>query len=412
MFPSILRPRQRGRNQFKSILLREKTRDRLLRHEPLEDRRLLSATGQEQAIELFTTSPALFVENQGQWADESVRFLHEGDGVNVAMTDRGVIFQLYQFEGDGDAPDLVDPLAEPEEVVTSHTQFTLAFDGAGNVAPVGLDQADTTFNYHLGDEANWQTDVSTYETVVYPDLYNGIDLLTWGRRDSLKYEFHVAPGADYGEISLSFDGIDGLSIDDDGALHVATELGDLIDTAPFIYQEIEGEQVEVTGSFQLIDADTYSFSVSGDYDPTVELIIDPILDWSTYLGGGGGDNGFGVAVDTSGSVLVTGSTYSSGWASGGFDTSYNGIEDVFVAKLYSAGAHLWSTYLGGEDLDVGSGVAVDPSGNVLVTGSTGSGGWASGGFDTSHNGITDAFVAKLSSAGAHLWSTYLGGGEL
>ena len=135
--------------------------------------------------------------------------------------------------------------------------------------------------------------------------------------------------------------------------------------------------------------------------------------WSTYLGGTSGEYGYGIAVDSSGNPIVTGETGSSGWTSGGFDTSYNGSGenggDAFVAKLSSAGAHLWSTYLGGTSDDCGFGIAVDGSGNPVVMGETDSSGWTSGGFDTSHNGDDDAFVAKLSSTGAHLWSTYLGG---
>jgi len=131
--------------------------------------------------------------------------------------------------------------------------------------------------------------------------------------------------------------------------------------------------------------------------------------WSTYLGGSSDDYGSGIAVDGGGNVLVTGGTGSSGWVSGGFDTSHNGEGDAFVAKLSSQGAHLWSTYLGGTDVDAGDGIAVNAAGNVVVAGTTLSSGWVSGGFDTSQNGSCDAFVAELSSAGAHLWSTYLGG---
>jgi hypothetical protein len=127
------------------------------------------------------------------------------------------------------------------------------------------------------------------------------------------------------------------------------------------------------------------------------------------VGGSGGDWGYGVAVDGSNNLYVTGQTESAGWALGGFDMDYNGASDAFVAKLSSAGACLWSTYLGGSGWDWGYGLAVDSSGNAYVTGTTESPAWTIGGFDTDHNGVSDAFVAKLSPAGASLWSTYLGG---
>jgi hypothetical protein len=137
--------------------------------------------------------------------------------------------------------------------------------------------------------------------------------------------------------------------------------------------------------------------------------------WSTYLGGGGSDVGYGIAVSSSGNVYVTGNTNSSGWTSGGFDTTYNGgygSGDAFVVKLSSSGAHLWSTYLGGVNDESGYGIAVDVAGNAWVTGSTYSPDWTSGGFDTTYNeGSSDAFAARLRSGGALLWSTYVGGSD-
>jgi len=130
--------------------------------------------------------------------------------------------------------------------------------------------------------------------------------------------------------------------------------------------------------------------------------------WSTYLGGSDHDWGYGIAVDASGNAYATGYTYSSGWVSGGWDTSRENT-DVYVVKLDTAGAHLWSTYLGGTGIDYGYGIAVDASGNAYATGNTYSPGWVSGGWDTSFGGGNDGYVVKLNTAGAHLWSTYLGG---
>ena len=385
--------------------------------EVLEPRLLLSGTTGEQAIELFHTSAAVFIENQGQWADESVRFLHKGQGANIAHTNNGPVFELFrEIAGDEAAEalrDLRPDMLHAESADMESIHFSAAFDGANTVTPVGLGQAETRFNFFVGDQTQWRQDVPSYEIVAYEGLYDGIDLHTWGRRGHLKYEFHVDPGADFSQISVSYSGIDSLEIDADGAMyvHLGGGWGEIVDDTPYIYQIIDGKQVEVAGEYRLVDRDTYTFEITDSYNPTCRLIIDPALDWSTYMGGSNKDVGFNIAVDSLDNALVTGYTHSSGWAGGGFDTSHNGNRDAFVAKLTPSGGHVWSTYMGGSNQDLGIGIAVDSLGNALVTGSTYSSGWVGGGFDTSHNGNVDAFVAKLTSSGGHIWSTYMGGND-
>ena len=254
----------------------------------LEDRTVPSVAS---AIEVFDASPALFVENQGQWENESIRYAFFGGGANVLHTDSGPVFQLFQQVPDDDTEassslleqnDLRQGLAD---VSVQQAYFSASFDGANTIEPVGLDQAETVHNYYVGDWSRWRTAAPSYQTVAYPGVYEGIDLFTWGRRNSLKYEFHIEPGADYHQIQVSYQGIEGLSLDDAGALHIQTQLGELIDDAPYIYQQINGEHVEIAGEFQLIDQDTYSFQLTGDYNAETELVIDPLLVWSTYLGG-------------------------------------------------------------------------------------------------------------------------------
>jgi len=351
-----------------------------------------------KALALLDTSPALFVENVGQCADPSIRFVHAGKGANILLTDEGPVFQLFRREGDG------------PEVARKAITFRARFEGARTVRPEGADPAPSRFNYYLGsDHSRRRTGVHSFRCVTYRDLYPGIDLHVFGRRSHLKYEFHVAPGADPSQIVIRYEGIDGLSQAEDGSLCVRTELGELIDDAPVIYQEIAGRRAEVPGAFALEGREAYGFRLLASYDGTAELIIDPDLAWSTYLGGSAWDRGRGIVADSAGNLLVTGETESSGWVTGGFDTTLGGSTDAFVVKLSPDGAHLWSTYLGGSAGDLGEDIAVDGEGNVLVTGSTGSAGWVTGGFDTTLGGSGDAFLAKLSPDGAHLWSTYLGG---
>ncbi|MCY2953528.1 MAG: SBBP repeat-containing protein, partial [Planctomycetota bacterium] len=380
--------------------------------EALESRVLLSDAA--PSIELFNASPAVFVENAGQWADQGVRYGFDGAGCAIGFRDAGVDFRLSRGQPETSGAE-TDPIAgsmASAEAGIQSTAFSLRFEGANRVRPAGEDRAETVFNYFVGEQANWRSNVAGYGAVAYEGLYAGVDLRMAGQRGAMKYEFHVAPGGDYQQIQLRYDGIGGLSVGEDGSLVV--DLGEgrgrLVDDTPVIYQEIDGRRVEVAGRFVVVGASSYGFEVTGAWDAGRELVIDPELAWSTYLGGSNDDEGHDIAVDGSGNVLVTGWTYSPGWTSGGFDASYNGDQDAFVAKLSPSGAHLWSTYLGGSNGDGGTGIAVDGSGNVLVTGETWSSGWTSGGFDTSFNGGTsDAFVAKVSPSGGHLWSTYLGG---
>jgi len=159
--------------------------------------------------------------------------------------------------------------------------------------------------------------------------------------------------------------------------------------------------------------------ISGGYDTTFNGSSDAFVAklnsngehiWSTYIGGDNWDYGDGITIDNFGDIYVVGTTAGAGWVSGGVDTSFNGNWDVFLAKLNSSGEHLWSSYIGGGGYDSADGITTDGN-NIYITGNTMSGGWISGGYDTSFNGDSDGFVAKLNSSGEHLWSTYVGGSE-
>jgi len=176
--------------------------------------------------------------------------------------------------------------------------------------------------------------------------------------------------------------------------------------------------VYVTGRTYSADFPTlvgYDTSYNGDRDAFVAKFSSAgSLLWSTFLGGNDSDWSLGITADASGDVYVTGETYSADFPTpAGYDTSYNGDGDAFIAKFSSAGSLLWSTFLGGNDLDQGFGIATDASGGVYVTGRTYSADFPTPtGYDTSFDGDRDAFVAKFSSAGSLLWSTFMGGSSI
>jgi hypothetical protein len=340
--------------------------------------------------------PPLFVSNAGQ-TDPRVRYVAQGAGYTFAFMPDAVKF-VFMKASQGAAFDLRFVNANPNADLEARRQTS------GKV------------NYFIGnDPARWRTGLSTYEELVYRELWPGIDLAFRGMGGQLKYEFLVRPGASVEDIRLAYRGAEALSLDTDGSLRITTALGALTDRAPVSYQEIEGKRVHVESRFVLDGG--VAFAV-GAYAADRPLVIDPGLLYSTLLGGMSVDQGRGVAVDGSGSAVVTGLTASTPFpvSPGAFDSSLGDGQDAFVTKLNPAGSGLvFSTYLGGTTAggapgtDGGFAVALDGSGNVFVTGITSSTDFPNlGGFDTSYNGSGDAFVTKFSSTGVLLASTYLG----
>jgi hypothetical protein len=254
--------------------------------------------------------------------------------------------------------------------------LALRFLGANPNVAIGGERPGTgRVNYLLGnDPAKWRTGLRTYERVVYRGLWPGVDLAFHGQSGKLKYEFLVRPGARVSEIRLAYRGAKRLSLDSAGNLLVRTPARVLTDTRPLSYQLIDGKRVAVASRFALGRLGGFGFALGRGYDRRYPLLIDPGLLYSTYLGGSGYDNsGYGIAVDGAGSAYVAGSTSSADFPTtpGAFDTTWNGVTDAFVTKLSASGAALgYSTYLGGGDADGGNGVAVDGAGSAYVTGYT------------------------------------------
>ncbi|OFV91359.1 MAG: hypothetical protein A3H28_11940 [Acidobacteria bacterium RIFCSPLOWO2_02_FULL_61_28] len=293
-----------------------------------------------------------------------------------------------------------------------------------NPAVTGLAELSGKSNYFIGnDPSKWRTNVPTYAKVKYEDVYPGIDLVYYGApapagrgQRQLEYDFVVAPGADPRAITLDFAGAQRMEIDPQGELALQTSAGEVRLHKPVVYQEVGGIRQMVDGHYVRRGKEVVGFAVAS-YDPRHPLIIDPVLVYSTYLGGSGNDRGFGIAVDTSGNAYVTGDTQSAtfpGTSASSFQAAIDGGLDAFITKLNAAGSSLvYSTYLGGSGSTSGNGIAVDSLGNAYVTGWTESGnfpGTSSSPIQSAFAGVQDAFVTKLNAAGSALvYSTYLGG---
>ncbi len=375
--------------------------------------------------EAFGQLPLSFEANKGQ-TDEKVKFLSRGNGYTLFLTSTEAVLSLSRPEGTGDkslATDKGDRKKKGERSRRDVLRMRLV--GARSTPLVqGAEELSFKSNYFIGnDPKKWRTDVRQYAKVKYTGVYPGIDLLYYGNQQKLEYDFIVAPGASPSKIRFAFKGAEEISIDKEGDLILRTGGGEVRQRKPFIYQEVANGRREIEGRYVKRGRQAVGFEV-GDYDTTKSLVIDPVLVYSTYLGGAtaltgatANDVGLGIAVDAEGNAYVTGITQSSDFPTtpGAFDVTFTTLfPDAFVTKLDSTGSTLlFSTYLGGgSNFDEGRDIAVDAAGNAYVRGRTFSHDFPTtpGAFDVSYSGTVDAFVTKLDSTGSILlYSTYLGG---
>src|SRR2546425_1653009 len=362
--------------------------------------------------------PLSFEANHGQ-TDRQVKFLSRGSGYSLFLTSNETVLSLSKPAMPA-AQHRIDTVAMGQEVAENKaittTVLRMRLVGANPAAEIsGLEELPGKSNYFIGnDPKEWRTNVPNYARVKYRNVYPGVDLLYYGNQRQLEYDFVVRPGADPSRIVLGVQGADRLEVDAQGDLVLDTAVGPIHQRKPVIYQEIDGDKKEIAGAYVLTGRHQVGFRVAA-YDASQPLVIDPVLVYSTFLGGSGLDQGFGIAVDATGNAYVTGVTVSIPFptVTGAFQTTSGGSQDVFVTKLNPAGSALvYSTYIGGSGDDGGLGIAVDSLGNAYVTGFTTSTNFPTtvAAFQTTLRGLSAAFVTKLNPTGSGLvYSTYLGG---
>jgi len=360
---------------------------------PMTQAHWSDAISQNQLKADYAKLPLSFEVNQGQ-TNAQVKFLSKGSGYSLFLTPTEAVLAL--------------------RTTALHMQLL----GANRQPQVtGLEPLPGKVNYFLGnDPKQWRTNIPTYAKVQYQQVYPGVDLVYYGNPQQLEYDFVLAPATDPNTVKLAFSGADQLEVDAQGNLVLQTAGEQVQLHKPLVYQEVDGVRQIVKGSYVLKQR-FVSFRVE-DYDPKIQLIIDPVLAYSTYLGSNGGEDGYHIDVDAKGNAYVTGATASTDFPSKNpLQPTSGGNMDAFVTKLNQQGSALvYSTYLGGSAPDTSFSIAVDAKGNAYVTGYTNSSDFptknplqASSG-NNGNTFVADAFVAKLNPQGSALiYSTYLGG---
>lgn len=308
----------------------------------------------------------------------------------------------------------------PSRKLAPTGQIGITLQGSNPHATItGLEELPGKINYLIGNAPDrWSTDILTYANVKYQNLYPQIDGIYSANPQHFKWDFLVHPGGNPALIALGFTGTDGIKLDEQGNLLLTSGAEEICLHKPVVYQE-EGQHRRTIPANYHLQGNQVSFQL-GNYDQTKTLVIDPIIEYSTYIGGRNDDYCYASAVDTKGNIYVTGLSWSSWSAPLGFPikTPYQadnaGLFNAFITKLTPAGVLVYSTYLGGNDSDNAWGIAVDTAGCAYVTGGT-----YSEDFPVTPNAIQshtsnswDVFLTKLNPAGNQLlYSTCLGGSQ-
>jgi hypothetical protein len=360
-----------------------------------------SLTNESRVRKNLNQMPMNFTLNQGQ-ADARVKFTARGRGYSLFLTPTEAVLSLQRSNSLGSTALRMRLLQANNNPIIS-----------------GLDPLSLVSNYYLGnDPSQYRENVPHFAKVKYAQVYPGIDVVYYGNQNELEYDFIIAPGADPNVIQMSFVGASNLRVADNGDLVINTKGGELRQHKPILYQTINGARHEVAGHF-VVNQKQVSFAV-GAYDTTQELVIDPTLTYSTYLGGFEGDEkALGVAVPAgcAGTCdsYITGEVASLTFPDTNISGGSAGGKDVFVAKMDATGENVaFMTFIGGAADDQGRGIKANAAGQTYVVGLMGSNFVVPGGVtgavtaDPAANNA-DAFVARLGVTGNLVNFTYLGG---
>ncbi len=366
---------------------------------------------------------AYFIKNVGQINSKKILY-YSRDG-NVHFTSDGVFIRFREMERilrDEKITSGWNPIENEGIFSEKGVILYYKFVDSNPCSPIGNYKLAWNTNYFKGNEIiDWHTNIPCFQQIIYPNIWDNIDLKFYLIDQILKYDIIIKKGSDPKDIIFNIKGSEGLRINGEGDLVIKTGYKDIIDNGLYTYYEDDAARIEIGSHFQLISPTTYSIRLN-DYDIQRNVVIDPTLDFSTVIGGSDHDVGISVYIDKNNNSYITGysqdGTVDYPTTTGAYDKTYNGGRDVFVTKMNSSGTGLlYSTFIGGSSSsETGYSIKVDSVGNAYITGysedSTTDYPTTTGVFDTTHNGKCDAFITKLNSTGSNLlFSTFLGGSE-
>ena len=378
-----------------------------------------------------------FSENLGQW-ESRVLFRSQMRGTTL-FVERDCFTLVVQHP---DNENLHHPAIHNSKFKNQNYRthaYRIRFEGCSTGTVEGTDKDAGHENYFIGnDPSRWRSGVGTYRSLLYHDLYDGVDMKVYSATNAMKYDFIVHPGADPSEIRIGYEGIDGIKIQR-GNLIVQTSVLDIVELKPYAYQIVDGKEAEVRAEYvldgqQRMENGERKYLVTfrlGEYDTTQALIIDPQLHFSTYTGSTADNWGTTGCYDSYKNTYTSGLVFGSGYpvSTGAYDGSYNGNADIGIFKFDQTGSQrLYATYLGGSQADMPHSMFVNSLDELIIFGTTGSNNFpvTTGAYDISFNGGTplqyegsstinfpngvDLFVCRFSSDGSQLRaSTYVGG---
>ena len=338
--------------------------------------------------ERYGQLPPYFEKNLGQ-AGKAVLFTSRASGYTLSLTNNGA------------------------QLALAGKRIALSFAGANSRATVAPeDPLEGRSNYCFGnDPRKWVQNVPQFGRVHYRDVYPGVDLIWYSNGKQLEYDLLLDPGADPSRIRLRFDGADSISITPGGDIALGTNGSEFRQLKPTVWQKRGSGRVSVDVEYVLLAKNEVGVRLA-NYDHSLPLDIDPVLSYSTFLAGSGDNYPTGIAVDSSGSAYVTGSTTISDFP------GTSGAGGLFVARLNTPGTGIvYVTYFGGTtnaNFNAANGIAVDGSGNAYITGAAFAADFpvTPGAFRTTKEAANgDAFVVKFGPGGELVWGTYLGGSD-